>query len=171
MDMKILVAYATKYGATAAIAKSIGETLQQAGLPVVVLPVEQAGSLDAYRAVVLGSAVYVGQWRKEAAAFLQANQETLALMPVWLFSSGPTGEGDPVELMNGFRIPEGLKPIIEAVKPHDIVVFHGVLDMKKLTLPEKLVTKGLKAPIGDYRDWDAVNAWAKKIAAELDLQD
>ena len=66
MDKQVLVAYATKYGATAEIAEKIGEVLRQAGLPTDVLPVDRVGDLSAYKAVVLGSAVYIGQWRKEA---------------------------------------------------------------------------------------------------------
>ena len=167
MDVQVLVAYATKYGATAEIAEKIGQVLREAGLHVDVLPVDRLSDLTPYKAVVLGSAVYVGQWRKDAATFLESNEKKLAERPVWLFSSGPTGEGDPVELMKGFRFPETLQPIADRIQPRDIAFFHGVLDMKELSLAEKLVIKGIKAPVGDFRDWDAINSWAVAIAEAL----
>jgi menaquinone-dependent protoporphyrinogen oxidase len=164
MEGNILVAYATKYGATAEIAEKIGEVLQQGGLKTDVKPADQAGDPSQYQAVVIGSAVYAGQWRKEAVAYLEANETKLSAMPVWLFSTGPTGEGDPVELMKGWRFPEAQQPIADRVKPRDIAFFHGVLDPKKLNLPEKLIVKGIKAPLGDYRDWEAIVSWAQTIA-------
>ena len=101
MDVQVLVAYATKYGATAEIAEKIGQALRGAGLSADVLPADRVSDLTPYQAVVLGSAVYIGQWRKEAVKFLKANETVLAEKPVWLFSSGPSGEGDPVELGQG----------------------------------------------------------------------
>ena len=95
MDDQVLVAYATKYGATKEIAEEIGNVLRQAGLLTDVLPVNKVRDLNPYRAVILGSAVYIGRWRKEAAKFLQAHEQALAERQVWLFSSGPTGEGAP----------------------------------------------------------------------------
>jgi menaquinone-dependent protoporphyrinogen oxidase len=167
MDNQILVAYATKYGATAEIAEKIGEVLNQAGLSAEVLPVDGASNPTPYRAVVLGSAVYIGQWRKEAAKFLEANEETLAGRPVWLFSSGPTGEGDPVELMKGWRFPQAQQEVADRIQPRDIAIFHGAVDTKKLSLPERLILKGVKAPAGDFRDWEAITSWAAAIAEEL----
>jgi menaquinone-dependent protoporphyrinogen oxidase len=168
MATKVLVAYATKYGATAEIAEKVGQVLREAGLQADVVPAEQAGEPAGYDAVVLGSAVYAGQWRKPAAAFLEAQQSALAERPVWLFSSGPLGEGDPVELMNGWRFPEAQQPIANRIQPRDIAFFHGALNMKELNLGEKLIVKALKAPEGDFRDWDAIAAWAEGIAAALD---
>jgi menaquinone-dependent protoporphyrinogen oxidase len=170
MDKQILVAYATKYGATAEIAEKIGEVLRQAGLDAAVLPVGRASGrsdLSAYQAVVLGSAVYIGQWRKEAVKFLKANEEVLAERPVWLFSSGPTGEGDPVELTQGWRFPGKLQPIADRIQPRDIAVFHGSVDANKLNGIERWMLKNVKAPAGDFRDWEAITSWAKAIADEL----
>ena len=58
---KTLVAYGTKYGATAEIAEKIGEVLRQAGLPTDVLPADHVHDLAGYQAVVLGSGVYMGK--------------------------------------------------------------------------------------------------------------
>lgn len=167
MDAQILVAYATKYGATAEIAERIGAVLRQAGLPTDVLPVGRVGDLSPYKAVVLGSAVYMGQWRKEAAAFLKANEQALSGRLVWLFSSGPTGEGDPVALTNGWRFPQGLQPIADRIRLRDIALFAGAMDMAKLNLIERLLIKGIKAPLGDFRDWDLITSWATAIADAL----
>ena len=167
MDKQVLVAYATKYGATAEIAEKIGEVLRQAGLPTDVLPVDRVGDLSTYKAVVLGSGVYIGQWRKEAVKFLKANETILAEQLVWLFSSGPTGEGDPVELVQGWQFPGKLQPIADRVRPHDIAIFHGAVDVGKLNRIEKLMLKNVKAPIGDFRDWEAITSWATAIADVL----
>jgi len=167
MGSQVLVAYATKYGATAEIAERIGQVLRQAGLGVDVLPAERVGDVRAYKAVVLGSAVYIGQWRKQAAAFLRANEQALAERPVWLFSSGPTGEGDPVKLVQGWRLPTKLQPIADRIRPRDIVVFQGSANVQKMNFLEKWMLKNVKAPAGDFRDWDGITAWAAAIATAL----
>lgn len=167
MDTQVLVAYATKYGATAEIAEKIGQVLRQAGLPTDVLPADRVSDLTPYTAVVLGSAVYIGRWRKEAATFLKVNEKALAERPVWLFSSGPTGEGDAVELTQGWRFPEALQPVADRIHPRDIAVFPGALDPKELNLVEKWMIKNVKAPLGDFRDWDAITSWATAIADVL----
>ena len=57
MSTKVLVAYATKYSATAEIAEKIGQVLRQAGLRTDVLPADRVSDVSSYQAVVLGSAV------------------------------------------------------------------------------------------------------------------
>ena len=167
MNTQILVAYATKYGATAEIAEKIGQVLRQAGLRTDVLPTDRVSDVSPYKAVVLGSAVYIGRWRKEAATFLKANEKALAERPVWLFLSGPTGEGEPVELTKGWRFPKALQPIADRIRPRDIAVFHGNVNMKKLNLIEKWMINNVKAPLGDFRDWEAITSWAMAIADVL----
>ena len=167
MKTRVLVAYATKYGATAEIAEKIGQVLREAGLRADVHPADRVSDLTPYKAVVLGSGVYIGRWRKGAATFLKANEKALAERPVWLFSSGPTGEGDPVELTNGWRFPKALQPIADRIQPRDVAVFHGVMDGEKLNPFERWIIKNVKAPMGDFRDWDAITAWATAIADVL----
>ena len=164
MDIQILVAYATKYGATAEIAEKIGQVLRLAGLRTDVLPVADVSDLTSYKAVLLGSAVYIGKWRKEAVKFLQANEKMLAERQVWLFSSGPTGEGDAVELTEGWRFPKAQQPLANRIRPRDIAVFHGVINMNKLNQIEKWMLKKFESPVGDFRDWEAITSWATSIA-------
>jgi menaquinone-dependent protoporphyrinogen oxidase len=164
---KVLVTYGSKYGATAEIAERVGQVLQQAGLSVDVLPADRAGDPASYQAVVLGSALYIGRWRKEAVKFLKANEAALSQRPVWLFSSGPTGEGTVEELTEGWRFPPGLQAVVDRIKPRDQAVFHGAMDADKLSAIERWAIKNIKAPMGDFRDWEAITSWATTIADAL----
>jgi menaquinone-dependent protoporphyrinogen oxidase len=60
-----------------------------------------------------------------------------------------------------------LQPIADRIQPRDIAFFHGEIDTKKLNLAEKVLVKGIKAPTGDFRDWEAIEAWASGIAQAL----
>lgn len=171
MCNKVLVAFASKYGATAEIAEKIGQVLSQAGLATDVLPARRVSDLKAYAAVIVGSASYIGQWRKEAVKFLSDHEQELAKRLVWLFSSGPTGEGDAQALMDGWRFPKGQQSILDRIQPRDITVFHGKVDPNKLNFIEKWLLNNVHSPIGDYRDWQSITAWAAGIAAELKSMD
>ncbi len=168
MTTRVLVAYGTKYGATAEIAEKIGQVLRAAGLVVDVRRANQAGDPAAYQAVVLGSAVYIGKWRKEAVRFLQDNEQTLARLPVWIFNSGPLGEGDAAELAGEYGFPKGLRPITDRIHPRDIMIFHGAVDLQKLNPLERWMFKNVSSTVGDFRKWDAIAAWANGIAVALE---
>lgn len=168
MEKNILVTYASKYGATKEIAEKIGAVLRQAGLQVNVLPVNGVQDLAAYQVVILGSAIYIGKWKKEAVDFLQANEKALAARPVWLFSSGPSGQGDPAALVEGQLLPADLKPVVDRIQPRGMTIFHGNIDLEKINFMEKFAVKNIvKKPFGDYRDWNMIAAWANTIAASV----
>jgi menaquinone-dependent protoporphyrinogen oxidase len=168
MEAKILVTYATQYGATQEIAERIGGKLSEFGFDADVFPVDSARDLNSYQAVIIGSGVYIGQWNKKAAAFVQNNEKALVDRQIWLFSSGPTGVGDPVELMNGWRLPAALQPVVSRIRPRDTAVFHGFINPDRLNFIQKWVIKNIvKKPFGDYRDWDAIEAWTGTVAQAL----
>ncbi|RPI34449.1 MAG: hypothetical protein EHM70_02855 [Chloroflexota bacterium] len=167
MDGKVLIAYASKYGATAEIAGRIGQGLREAGLSIDVLPAIRVRDLTPYRAVVLGSAVYMFQWRKEAAGFLKANEKALVKLPVWLFSSGPLGGSDAVGFLAGATFPKALQHFADRIHPQDIAIFHGAMDLEKLNSVEKYMVKNWKSPLGDFRDWEIIDAWAHSISDKL----
>ena len=167
MAKMVLVAFASKYGSTEQIAEKIALRLRKAGLEADVRDVDTLEDISGYSAAVVGSGVYAGQWLKPAAEFLRTRADELAEMPVWLFSDGPTGEGDPVALMKGWKFPETLQPAADRIGPKDIILFHGELEMDKLRFAEKMIVRALKAPTGDFRDWDTIHEWADGIAKEL----
>lgn len=111
----------------------------------------------------------MGQWRKEAVKFLQNNQEALTKQSVWIFASGPTGEGDPMEQMQGRLIPNNLKAVLEGVQPKEITVFGGRVDPAKMNGFEKWIMKKVKAPSGDFRNWQTISAWTKKVSNSLQV--
>ncbi len=167
MADKVLVAYSSKHGSTAEIAEKIGNVLKEAGLEADVKDVKQAGDPSGYRAVVLGSAAYVGQWRGDAVKYLKKYSSGLSGMPVWLFMSGPTGKGDPRELLKGVLYPPGMQPVIDAVKPREVIAFHGDSSAERFGGWEKWILKRVGSDAADFRDWDMITAWARKIAGEL----
>ncbi len=167
----ILVAYASKYGSTREIAERIGAVLGRAGLQAHVLPVKDAQDLSAYQAVILGSAVYIGKWQKEAVEFVRSHERELTERSVWLFSSGPTGEGNAVDLVEGKRLPAELEPVVARIHPHDVAVFHGNIDPTRINFTEKWAVKNIKKkPFGDFRDWTAIAAWAGHVAETISME-
>jgi menaquinone-dependent protoporphyrinogen oxidase len=167
MSGRVLVAYGSKHGMTAEIAERIGKVLRGEGIDADVASAGRAGAPAGYRAVVLGAGVYAGMWRREAAKYLKAHEAELAGMPVWLFSSGPTGEGDLGSLLKGWTFPKGLQPVADRIKPREVVVFRGAFDTGKANFFERWIIKKVKAPAGDFRDWTAIESWARKIAEAL----
>jgi menaquinone-dependent protoporphyrinogen oxidase len=158
--MKVLVAVASRYGATRELAEAIGEVLTHEGIDTTVLPAEEAPPPDVYDAIVLGSAVYMGQWMKPARVYVEAHGPALRERPVWLFSSGPIGgQPDPEAL--------DLTAIVEATAPRGQRVFGGKIDKAGLRLRDRAVVAALKAPDADDRPWAEVEAWAHEIAAAL----
>ena len=123
---RVLVAYGTKHGATAEIAQAIGSTLRAAGLEVDTLSARRVRSLEPYRAVVLGSAVYAGRWRRDALRTLRRPE--LRDRDVWLFSSGPVGEtkGDP-EQVERLTKPPRVQRIATDIGAREHVVFGGMV--------------------------------------------
>jgi menaquinone-dependent protoporphyrinogen oxidase len=166
MVKKILVAYGSKRGSTAEIAERIGETLRQKGLQVDVLDAGTVIDLTPYSKIILGSSVYIGLWHKKAVRFLKKNIEVMEKLPVWLFICGPTGPGNPIEQMGGWFYPKSLQPIIERIHPHGITCFGGKLELKTLNPFEKWIINKVKAPEGDFRDWQAVASWVDTIREE-----
>ena len=67
--MSVLVAYATRHGATREIAEAVAASLRADGLEADALPVKGVRSLDEYTAVVLGAPLYMFHLHADARRF------------------------------------------------------------------------------------------------------
>jgi menaquinone-dependent protoporphyrinogen oxidase len=161
--MAVLVAYASKHGSTREIAESIADTLAERGMEAEAGQVAAVSNPADYDAVVLGSAIYYGSWLKEAADFAGSHRDALAQCPVWLFSVGPLG----TEVKDADEQPRDTVELRDALRPRDHRVFFGALFHDRLGFKERMVVKAVRAPEGDFRNWDEIRAWARSIADEL----
>ena len=174
--MRVLVAYASCYGATQGIAERIAALLRQQGMEVTLKAAKQAGNPAEYDAAVIGSAAYYFHWMRPAKKFVRRNSKVLASRPVWLFSSGPLGtkaKDDQGRDFCEFLEPKEIAEFRETVKPRDHKVFFGAMDAGKLGFWHRLVYKmpanrdNALFPQGDFRDWAAITAWTDSIAKTL----
>ena len=160
--MRVLVTAASKHGATLEVADAIADRLAAQGMDVVQRLPTDVTALDEFDAVVLGSAVYAGRWLDAARRFVDRLGAELRDLPVWLFSSGPLGdplkpEQDPIDAA----------PMLEATDARGHRIFAGRLDRSRLGFADKAIVVALRAPEGDFRDWDAIHAWADEISRTL----
>ena len=113
-------------------------------------------------AVVLGSAVYAGRWLDVARQYAATHTAALRTKPVWLFSSGPIGESVLPE-----DDPHDAAPLTALTAARGHRVFPGRLDKARLSFGERAMVNAMRAPTGDFRNWDDVRAWAAEIATEV----
>jgi menaquinone-dependent protoporphyrinogen oxidase len=180
---RVQVVYASRHGGTAGIAERIAEVLQTEGAEVVVADAADRPDASGFDAYVVGSGVYLGSWLKEGTEFLEQNESMLATRPVWLFSSGPlpgsskaTDATDPLTLALGPEEGPGsggrrkVAALSAAIRPRDHRVFLGAFDPhdSPKSMQERFVRLMPAAkqilPAGDFREWDAIEAWADGIA-------
>lgn len=160
--MKILVSAASKQGSTQEIAEAIGTTLARLGHTTTILSPSEVSDAEGFDAAVLGSAVYAGHWLREAKDLIERCQPALVAIPVWTFSSGPLG--DPPKPLED---PVDVADVLSACNTDQHMLFAGKLDMEKLGFAERALTRALRAPAGDFRDWNAIERWAEQISASL----
>jgi menaquinone-dependent protoporphyrinogen oxidase len=159
--MKVLVTAATRHGSTADIAAAVARVLQTRCIDVEEVHPDEVHDLSAYDAVVIGSAVYAGRWLESAAAMASRCARQLTERPVWMFSSGPIGH--PATPADGPHV----KAIELATGALEHRIFAGKLDKDGLGRIERTLARAVRAPDGDYRDWEQIHEWATEIADAL----
>jgi menaquinone-dependent protoporphyrinogen oxidase len=164
--VNILVAAASKHGSTWGIAQAIARELGRQGASVSLMHVEDVTSLDGYDALVIGSGVYMQRWLSAGRTFVDQVEVELDGLPVWLFSSGPLGERDEISAID----PAFVANLVAQTHARQHMVFAGRLSRQDLGIGERLIAIAVHAPEGDFRDWEAVTAWAGSIGQELVLQ-
>jgi len=182
----VLIVYGSRHGGTGGIAERIGDVLRTEGLDVRMAEAGHITDIGTPDAFVVGSGVYMGSWLKEPLEFVERNKAVLASRPTWFFSSGPltgsTASKDADDPMTAALGPEegpgsgGRRKVAElsaATHARENRVFYGAFDTEDppRTMSERLIrmmpgSKNL-LPRGDFRDWVAIAAWAREIAAAL----
>jgi menaquinone-dependent protoporphyrinogen oxidase len=77
VDKRILVVHAGRYGSTAEVAEVVAEELRRCGATVDASPAGEDNRIDAYDAIVIGSAIYWERLLPEAARFVEQNRGSL----------------------------------------------------------------------------------------------
>ncbi len=161
MEKSILVTYATRAGSTAEIAVAIGETLAARGFKVDIRPIKEALSVKGYHAVLIGSAIRMGNWLPEAVDFVKANQQDLNQLPLALFTVHMLNVGED-EASRTARLAY-LQTVRPLLKDAEEVYFAGKMDFSRLSFLDRLIAKMVKAVESDQRNWDEIRGWANQI--------
>ena len=160
--MTILLTSSSRHGATDSIAGVIAQLLREAGLDVDEARPEEVTSVEGYDAFVLGSAIYMTRWTEQATDFTRRFRDELATHPVWAFSVGLSGL-DKGEVSDPHRI----GPVLLSLNAREHVTCSGRFDPTQLSLRERTIARMGGASEGDFRDWEAVRAFADSIASAL----
>lgn len=165
--MRVVVAYASRHGATAGIADRIAARLIDGGVSAASCQVDEVEALDGYDAVVFGAPVYDQSWPPEADAFVAAHREALSAQPLWLFSVGSFGDTKRLIGPLTHGEPRGIAEIRAGLRPREFRVFQGVIRKHQWPLWSRLFFHAFGGRFGDHRDWKTIDAWADRIAAAL----
>ncbi|MFA5836828.1 MAG: flavodoxin domain-containing protein [Bellilinea sp.] len=168
MDKKILVTYATYYGTTREVAEAVAKTIKEHGYEVDVISAREARDVSCYGAVIVGSAIRGGKIHDDVLHFLEDHEAELSQVPVAYFVCCMTMHDDSPDsryMAEGYLAEVFNK--ISKVKPISVGYFGGVLELKRLDWLARLVVKALRAPEGDYRNWDAIIHWSEEVAEAL----
>ena len=168
---KILIAYATKHGATSSIAAKIADALCEEGFQVDLKLARKVQDVTEYDAVIVGSPIYIGQWLRGAKQFLNRYRDALAGKHVAAFITC-------TYLQDGNDTPERrahakelyIDPVFEKlpeIEPVSPGILSGEFLYKELYPVEYILMKLAKFSEGDFRNEEKIRAWALEISALL----
>ena len=171
---KILIAYASHFGTTADVARTIGHILRAHGSIVETKCIQDIKEVSCYDAVIVGSAIQYDKWMPDATAFVRDNQADLAKIPTaFFFTCLALSVRSEKSNHQGQVYADRLAAPFPRIKPVSIGQFAGVLDYKKIPFIARLAARiafaflGVKE--GDHRDWSAIKAWTESIQPDLSL--
>ncbi len=160
-NKRILVTYATRAGSTSEVAAAIGETLSQRGFAVDVKPVKDNPAVEDYQAVIMGSAIRMGNWLPEAVEYIKKNAQALNGMPAALFTVHMLNTAEDETSRNArLAYLNSVRPLLTGAEE---AYFAGKFDFSRLSFMDRMISKMVKAVEGDSRDWNKINAWANGI--------
>ena len=171
MPITVLVAYATRSGSTAEVAKAIGAALRDAGITQQELPMRQLESLQGPGAVILGAPLYIGRFPREFHQFMVRHHHVFAAIHPWCFVLGPA-RVEAADFEMARKQAEKQLARYRWLHPAELQIFGGKYDVKNLPYPYSLVLRipffpVNKIPPSDIRDWAAIKEWGLGIARQV----
>ncbi|WP_411575162.1 flavodoxin domain-containing protein [Streptomyces fradiae] len=166
--MTTLVGFASAHGSTAEIAERIGAGLRAHDAEVAVRALEEVDDPSRYAAFVLGSAVHDMAWLPQATDFVVAHEGLLLQRPVWIFSVGmPAALRGPWKSFAPREEKHVVGEMLARLRPRGHALFSGVVAEDHLPPAGRAIFRAMGMRFGDYRDWDAVDAFAEDVARDL----
>ncbi len=154
--IRVLVAYAPKEGPIAEIARITADELRAQGCEPTLAPVDQVQDVDPFGAVLLGSEIAHGRWRREAIRFGERRGVELLNKPLWLFDSDASHEVPESEKHEAVSAAEDLADKLSA---RDRVTFGEG--------PGTGSAPGPGAAAARPFDPEHVRRWARSVATHL----
>lgn len=160
--MRVLIAVGSKYGSSLDIAGRIGAVLKGCGHAVTVSPAGKVASVADFDAVIMGSGVYASSLDKALLRLAQRERAALATKRLAGFVvSLAAAEKDEKNQAEAAKY-AGLMQDLLGSAP--VASFAGAFDPQSMNLIMRWLMKLIGAKPGDYRDWQAIEAWAGELA-------
>jgi len=156
---KVLVIYASEAGSTEEVAIFIKDLILEADYEVDLCKVDAVKDITEYDVIMIGSPIYVGKWKKEASNFVENNAEQLQSKKVFYFLTCMNLTSTDQEKLD--QVPQFLTYERGLVEPISEGRFAGVINPKKLSFFKRMMIKLVKAPEGDFRDWEEIANWTR----------
>ena len=155
--MRVLVVYGSKRGGTAELARMVGKAFAERDWSVEVRPAADVTTLTDADAIVVGGALYLNRWHRDAVRFVRKHAAALRELPVWFFSSGPLD--DSARAGDIAPVPQvaSLAASIE-IKGH--MTFGGRLQPNAQGF---IARRMARTSAGDWRDPQQVREWVHQI--------
>lgn len=174
---RVIVITQSLEGQTEKIANHIVEVLGGEGVSATAVPLDNApSSLSGYRAAILGGSIHLGHHGRELAAYAKAHAAELRAMPSAFFSvslsmaSEHEAEHLAVQkIVNAFLDETGWHP-------GAVAMFGGALKYTRYGFIKRRMMRSIARKEGgptdtsqdhDLTDWEAVDEFARDIAAHL----
>ncbi|HLN88745.1 MAG TPA: flavodoxin domain-containing protein [Candidatus Binatia bacterium] len=181
--MKALIAYGTRFGATAGTAQEIAKVLGEEGLEVKVadLRTEKIDDLSGYGLVVIGNGLSMGNWASETEDFVKKSRMAFEGKKLALFVSSlkpvEEKEGRTAAVARIRKVGVDDKILKYHLKPISVGIFGGVVNYNKIgflmrkgmeigykSALKKHGFKEVEAGVYDLRDWNEIRGWAQELS-------
>jgi menaquinone-dependent protoporphyrinogen oxidase len=98
-------------------------------------------------------------------AFVQAQADGLCRIPVAFFTMHMQNQGDAPQAKAAREAYTA--PVRALATPVEEAFFAGRVEPARLSLFERLAVRFVGSPVGDFRDWPRIEAWADALPSKL----